>query len=67
MECLEHSPDCKGKVTNTTTDGIKYWPRCEFHEELRQDLEQRIRERYPYNQPSNFDPDYAGERWDDEY
>jgi hypothetical protein len=67
MECLEHGTDCKGEVTNITTDGIKYWPRCEFHAELRLKREDEIRERYPYNHPSEFDASYAGERWDDEY
>lgn len=67
MICLDSDDFCEGKVELHTTDGTNYWARCEYHQELRVEREAEIRERYPYNAPSDFDSSYAGERWDDEY
>lgn len=69
LECLDESKDCRGDVTMWTTDGLKYWPRCEFHGERRLASYENSIERYANSDvaPSWFDPTYAGERWDDDY
>lgn len=72
MECLEHGDErspCEGTVEYRmalSPSGVSY-PRCERHWLLRLDEQERINRRYPTLQPSDFDPTYAGERWDDEY
>lgn len=43
------------------------FPRCEKHWAERLDKQREIDKRYPYHQPADFDPMYAGERWDDDY
>lgn len=42
------------------------FPRCDHHWSERLDEQQRINRRYPQTAPFDFDPAYAGERWDDE-
>lgn len=70
LECLDgHYEDCKGDVEYRfalSGTGISY-PRCDKHWAERVVRQQEIDQRYPYNQPSDFDPLYAGERWDDDY
>lgn len=69
LECLEHGPDCSGVVEyrpSLSGTGMAI-ERCDFHWEKRLEKEDEIQERYPYNAPSDFDPSYAGERWDDDY
>ena len=41
-------------------------PRCDAHWSKRLDEQQRINERYPQRAPADFDPLYAGERWDED-
>lgn len=73
LECLDapdrHGITCRGPVEyRYPLSGTgRSFPRCEAHWEWRLDEDQRIRERYPVLQPSDFDPGYAGERWDDDY
>lgn len=68
-DCLDGPEGCKGAVeyreslTGTGT-AIK---RCDEHWSKRLDLEQELRERYPVHPPSDFDPSYAGESWDEDY
>lgn len=45
----------------------KSFPRCDKHWADRLDVQEGINRRYPTSAPSDFDPSYAGERWDDEY
>ena len=40
---------------------------CERHWGEAIERDQAIRERYPVHAPADFDPDYCGERWDDDY
>jgi hypothetical protein len=44
------------------------FPRCERHWNDRLDEQERITSRYPDSDlpPADFDPAYAGERWDEE-
>lgn len=67
MTCLDANPHdpCEGTVEARSVDGIKWWPRCEHHFEIRLTREEEIRERYPEHQPSDFDPLDAGESWDE--
>lgn len=69
-DCLDdHKGDCKGPVEyrpSLSGTGTAI-PRCDKHWEDRLDEQDRINERYPDQQPADFDPYYAGERWDDDY
>lgn len=70
--CLDHDPfTCKGAVEYrmALSPTGKSYPRCAFHWAKRLDEEERIRDRYPDSSlpPADFDPTYAGERWDDDY
>lgn len=68
--CLNEGPDCNGPVEyhhNPDRDDFKTFPRCEAHQALRLNQAEETMRRYPVNAPADFDPSYAGERWDDEY
>lgn len=70
VECIDNYLDtCEGAVEYRMAlsgTGISY-PRCDKHWSVRLDAEEKLRERYPVMQPSDFDPSYAGERWDEDY
>lgn len=69
MECLEGPDGCEGEVLYRWPGyGERDWPRCEKHGEARVKREEEARERYPDSPcaPADFDPSYAGERWDDD-
>ena len=72
VECLDAGPDpdeCEGPIEYRMAlsgTGISY-PRCEKHWHERCVKQDEINARYPYHQPADFDPLYAGERWDDDY
>lgn len=72
LECLDSHPgeggQCEGPVEyRMPLSGTgRSFPRCEKHWESRLDFQQHIMERYPETQPSDFDPAYAGERWDED-
>lgn len=44
-----------------------YITRCAHHADLAEQRRLNINRRYPVMAPADFDPDYAGERWDDDY
>lgn len=72
LECLDMgNPDdeCKGKVEYRmalSATGVSF-PRCDHHWAQRLDLQEETNRKYPVMQPSDFDPSFAGERWDDDY
>lgn len=71
LECLDaHKDDpCKGPVEYRqalTATGTSF-PRCEKHWERRLKEQERIQRTYPPQAPSDFDPGYAGERWEEDY
>jgi hypothetical protein len=69
IECLQHGPDCKGKVEyhiSPDRDDMKAFPRCEFHWNKRLDDAEKNMELLSDVPPSWFDPSYAGERWDED-
>jgi hypothetical protein len=69
-ECLDgYYGGCEGTLEYRfalSGTGISY-PRCDKHWGERVVRQQEIDQRYPYNEPADFDPMYAGERWDDDY
>lgn len=70
-ECLDiaEGGGCEGAVEyRTPLSGTgRSFPRCERHWERRLESQQGINARYPQHQPSDFDPSYAGERWEEDY
>lgn len=72
LECLDAPHGgCEGEVDYRMIGGsLRAFPRCEAHLRERLDYQEEINRRYaPYSDvpPADFDPTYAGERWDDEY
>jgi len=71
MECLDRRKgDCEGAVQYRLplSPTGRAFPRCDKHWGERLDEQERINERYPDSPipPADFDPLYAGERWDEE-
>ena len=70
LECLDAYQDqCSGDIEYRyalSGTGISY-PRCDKHWDDRCQRQDEINHRYPYNAPSDFDPMYAGEHWDEDY
>lgn len=69
--CLEYNPDdpdCDGEVHYRMALSVtgRSFPRCEKHWQIRLDFEQETNRKYPTLQPRDFDPSYAGERWDED-
>jgi hypothetical protein len=64
----DHTGDCEGEVEyRMPLSGTgKSFPRCEFHWDKRLIEQDRINATYPTLQPSDFDPSYAGESWDED-
>jgi hypothetical protein len=71
-ECLEHrnhpACECQGPVEyRMPLSGTgRAFPRCAFHWDKRLDEQERINRTYPQTAPSDFDPSYAGESWDED-
>lgn len=73
VECLEGPEGCGGEVVeylSLSGSGARF-ARCEAHyaryvERVQPRMEE-IRERYPELPPADFDPSFAGERWEDDY
>ena len=73
-ECLDFRDDgsCQGSVEYHSTDPGRRpaFPRCDAHWHQALEREEQTRSRYGTDSsvpPSDFDPTYAGERWDEEY
>ncbi|MFZ2526644.1 MAG: hypothetical protein WAX14_03165 [Rhodococcus sp. (in: high G+C Gram-positive bacteria)] len=68
--CLDSygSNDCAGAVEyRTPLSGTgRSFPRCEKHWSERLDRQEDLNRRYPAHPPADFDPMYAGERWDED-
>lgn len=69
-DCIDESVgQCKGRIEfrqSLSGTGISY-PRCDAHWDRRLIIEEELRLRYPSHAPSDFDPLYAGESWDDDF
>lgn len=70
-ECLDKGRgDCSSNVEYRmalSSTGVSF-PRCDNHWTVRLHEQEKINERYPDSPipPPDFDPDYAGEVWNDE-
>jgi hypothetical protein len=67
--CLEHDKDCSGPVEfHTVGRSTLAWPRCEHHAAARWEQYESSIEQYADSDvaPSWFDPDIAGETWNDD-
>jgi len=68
--CLNSSDEtgCAGTVEyRMPLSGTgKSFPRCDKHWRRRLEQEEDLRRRYPVQQPADFDPLYAGERWNED-
>jgi hypothetical protein len=69
VECLDEGDgacggalECRYPLSRTG----RSFPRCDVHWAKRLDRQADIDRRYPPTAPRDFDPGYAGERWDDE-
>lgn len=69
MECLDGPKGCGGTVEyrHPLSGTGKAFPRCEVHWDERLEKQDEINARYPSQQPTDFDPTYAGERWGEDY
>lgn len=71
LECLEdHDGLCEGAVEyRMPLSGTgRSFPRCSFHWDKRLEIQEGIQARYGGDlPPDDFDPSYAGERWDEDY
>ena len=69
-ECLDyHMDSCEGDIEwryPLSATGRSFL-RCDRHWDMRLQAEEEIKRRYPEQQPADFDPMYAGERWDEDY
>ena len=68
MKCLDGPKGCEGDVEYRmalSSTGVQF-SRCEKHWDERLQKQDEIYARYPVTPPSDFDPAYAGERWDEE-
>jgi len=70
-ECLDDYGEgtCRGPVEyRMPLSGTgRAFPRCEAHWEERLGVQEGINRRYPQTAPADFDPAYAGERWEEDY
>ncbi|WP_433635458.1 hypothetical protein [Nocardia sp. CA-120079] len=62
--CLRgNTGDCHGEVTDRASlTGLTIYE-CAYHLAESLEREQGLRQRYPEQQPADFDPGYAGESW----
>ncbi len=70
LQCLDHHQGgCEGEVEYRYALSAtgRSFPRCDAHWSARLDEQERINQRYPQHAPSDFDPSYAGESWDEDY
>lgn len=71
LECLDRQDgECAGAVEyRYALSGTgRSYPRCDKHWSDRLDAQEQINRRYPDSPfpPSDFDPTYAGESWDED-
>lgn len=69
LECRDDINPCQGTVEyRMPLSGTgQSFPRCDKHWRERLDVQDGINRRYPTYAPSDFDPSYAGESWDEDY
>lgn len=73
LKCLDrHTGECAGAVEMRfpLSDTGRSFPRCDGHWDKRLKKQQEITRRYAPDSdvpPADFDPTFAGERWDEDY
>lgn len=70
MDCMEtHKGNCAGPVElRLRSSDWKEFPRCDAHAEAWFAEQERIQRTYGgASAPSDFDPAFAGERWDEDW
>lgn len=72
LQCLQESGECSGEVEYrfSTSPSGRSFPRCDKHWSEHLQRVEGINRRYAPNSsvpPSDFDPSYAGESWDEDY
>lgn len=70
LECLNQSDGtCEGDVEyrESMTGTGTPMKRCHKHQADALERLAENRRRYPVHPPADFDPTYAGERWDEDY
>lgn len=68
LTCIDGpGPECSGAVhVHTSASGLTHSARCDGHQKRIWQRQDEINQRYPYYQPPDFDPTYAGEVWGEE-
>jgi hypothetical protein len=70
LSCLDGPEGCRGPVEwrMALSATGRNFPRCDRHWANRLDVQAAIGRRYPDQPtpPSDFDPSYAGESWDED-
>lgn len=76
MSDLPESPECLNAGKGDCAGAVEYRPslsgtglsiaRCGGHWTQRLEQEQELKRRYPEQAPPDFDPMYAGERWNED-
>jgi len=69
MTCIEeHRGDCSGATDDRPSLSGTGTPiaRCDYHWAARLRTQEQHDRRYPTRAPDDFDPGYAGERWDED-
>lgn len=72
MGCIDGPKGCEGEVfEEPSMSGATTSERCRKHRaEYEERVGPKVREierRYPKHAPADFDPTYAGERWEEDY
>ena len=70
MDCMEaHKGNCVGPVEmHLRPSDWKGFPRCVYHADAWYAEQERIQRTYGgASAPSDFDPAFAGERWDEDW
>jgi hypothetical protein len=70
LVCLDQGQgDCAGVVEyrEPLSATGQSFTRCDGHWAVRLEIQEGINQRYPQHAPSDFDPTYAGECWDEDY
>lgn len=63
-DCIDGPDGCAGEVQQRWPGyGQRTWPRCERHDRQRRQRERRA-DPDSILAPHDFDPEYAGERWE---